>query len=335
MPSEHASAEVNPRAILEMATAFQRSRILLTAYELGLFTVLTDESQTSAEVAEALETDPRATDRLMNALVVLGLLEKRNGRFSNTPAGAELLVKGRPDYMAGLQHTVHLWETWSTMTDAVRRGRSSTRPEVNDRGDAWLRAFIAAMHYRARPQAPQIVAEIDLAGVSRVLDVGGGSGAFAMAFVRAATGISAVVFDLPNVLPLARSYIESEGFAAQVTVAAGDYLHDDLGSGFDLVFLSAIVHSNSEAENRRLIQKAAAALEPGGQVVVVDWIMNDERTEPAQGALFALNMLVGTEAGDTYTETEVRSWMTDAGLSRIVRKDAPVGTSLVIGRKAR
>jgi 2-polyprenyl-3-methyl-5-hydroxy-6-metoxy-1,4-benzoquinol methylase len=190
------------------------------------------------------------------------------------------------------------------------------------------------MHYRARGQAPQTVGVIDLEGVSRVLDVGGGSGAFSMAFVRAGTGISAVVFDLPAVVTLAKSYIESEGFAAQISVAPGDYLHDDLGAGFDLVFLSAIVHSNSDAENRLLIRKAASALEPGGRVVVSDWIMSDDRIQPIGGALFALNMLVGTEAGDTYTEAEIRSWMQDAGLSDISRTDTQAGPGLMIGRKA-
>lgn len=331
MSGEERETAAAARQILETATAFQRSRVLLTGYELGLFTVLTDEAKTSAEVAEALETDPRATDRLMNALVALGLLEKHDGRFSNTPAGAELLVRGRPGSMA-LGHTVDLWRTWSTMTEAVRRGRALPRPEVNDRGDGWLRSFIAAMHYRARQTAPQIIGVLDLAGVSRVLDVGGGSGIFSTAFVRAGMGISAVVFDLPNVVPLTKSYVESEGFSGRITTAPGDYLHDNLPGGFDLVFLSAIVHANSFDENRVLIRKAAGALGPGGQVVVVDWIMNEARTEPAVGALFALNMLVGTEAGDTFTEAEVRGWMEEAGLLAITRRDAPTGQGVMIGR---
>jgi SAM-dependent methyltransferase len=340
---EHMAAAA--RRIHDVAAAFQRSRVLLTAYELGLFTVLHDEVRTSAEVADALGTDPRATDRLMNALVALGLLEKREtadrqagpgalsaGGFANTPEGAALLVKGRPGYMA-LGHTGHLWATWSTLTDAVRRGRGVPRPEVGDRDGDWLRAFIAAMHYRGRQTAPGIVGLLDLSRVSRVLDVGGGSGVFSMAFVRAAAGISAVVFDLPSVLPLTRSYVEAEGFSGRVTTMAGDYLRDDLPAGFDLVFLSAVIHSNSASDNAALIRKAAGAVREGGQVVVVDWIMNEERTEPAMGALFALNMLVGTGAGDTYTEADVRAWMTAARLSGVTRHDAPAGQGVMVGRR--
>ncbi len=320
------------RPILEMANAFQRSRVLLTAYELGLFTVMNDVWRTSAEVAEALETEPRATDRLMNALTAIGLLEKREGRFANSQAAAAFLVKGRTSYMAGLGHTAHLWQTWSGLTAAVRQGTSVAGDEVNERGDEWLRAFIAAMHWRARQMADPIVALLDLDGVSRVLDVGGGSGAFSMAFVRAGAGIHAVVFDLPNVVPLTRNYFESAGYGAQISTVAGDYRRDDLPGGFNLVFLSAIIHANSVDENRRLLQKCSAAIEPGGQVVVLDQIVNEDRTAPPSAVMFALNMLVGTGGGDTYTESEVRAWMEEAGLANITRKDTAFNNTLIVGR---
>lgn len=323
----------SPQTIMEMASAFQRSRVLLTAHELDLFTVLGDGNVSSAEAARALGTDARATDRLMNALCAMGLLTKKDGRFSNGPLASRFLVKGKPDFLAGLMHMVHLWETWSTLTEAVRRGGSvvARAARVNERGEGWLRAFIAAMHWRACQHAPGVVGLLDLSGVSRVLDVGGGSGAYAMAFARAKAGIGAVVLDLPNVIPLTEEYLRQEGLSDRVGTVVGDYEVDALGSGFDLVFLSAIIHSNSPAQNRSLIRKAAEALGPHGQVVVQDFIVLEDRTGPPFAALFALNMLVGTEAGDTYTESEVRHWMEEAGLRRVVRKDTPFGTSLIIG----
>ncbi len=333
MTEKAATEGPTARPILEMANAFQRSRVLLTAYELGLFTVVNDEWKTSAEVAQALETEPRATDRLMNALTALGLLEKRDARFTNSPAAATFLVKGRPEYMAGLAHTAHLWQTWSGLTAAVRTGTGTAGDEVNERGDEWLRAFIGAMHWRAQQMADPIVRLLDLEGVSRVLDVGGGSGAFSMAFVRAGAGIHAVVFDLPNVVALTRNYVASAGYAAQISTITGDYRTDELPGGFDLVFLSAIVHANSFDENRRLIRKCANAVVPGGQVVVLDQIMNEDRTAPLPAAMFALNMLVGTGGGDTYTESEVRGWMEEVGLSNVTRKDTAFNNALVVGRK--
>ncbi len=235
MPVEppKASAAFTDR-IRTLATAYQGSRVLLTAAELGLFTVLQDEERSSDEVAEALATDPHATDRLMNALVALGLLEKRGGRFANTPDGRRLLVRGRPEYMANLAHSVHLWDTWTGLTGVVRSGTPAEPRSVGARGDDWLRAFIAAMHWRGGQAARAVLPLIDFDGVSRILDVGGGSGVFSMAFVRAIPGSVAVVFDLPTVVPLATSYIRTEGFEGRIEVVAGDYTTDELPGGFDL-----------------------------------------------------------------------------------------------------
>jgi ubiquinone/menaquinone biosynthesis C-methylase UbiE len=333
-PSPTTDNALSPEAILEMASAFQRSRVLLTACELDLFTVLGEARRSSAEVARALGTDERATDRLMNALCAIGLLQKSEGRFSNTPPAARFLVRGGPDFLANLGHIAHLWDTWSTLTQAVREGRSVQARPVKAHGAEWFRAFIAAMHWRATRHAPQVVASLDLGGVSRVLDVGGGSGAYAMAFARARGDIHAVVFDLPAVVPLAEEYIRHGGLADRVKTVAGDFEADPLGGAFDLAFLSAILHGNSAAQNRALLRKAAEALNPRGQLVVQDFIMAEDRTTPAFGALFALNMLVGTEAGDTYTESLVRGWMEEAGLGHVVRQDTAFGASLMIGRKA-
>jgi SAM-dependent methyltransferase len=283
-------------------------------------------------VAAAAGCDPRATDRLMNVLTALGLLEKRDGRFRNAPVAAANLVKGKPGYMAGFGHTNNVWRTWSGLTEAVRRGGPAESLEpIGGRGEEWLRAFIGAMHARARLTAGDVVGLLDLEGVHRVLDVGGGSGVYAMAFVRARRGITAVVFDLPEVVPLARGYIQAEALSAEVETAAGDYLRDSIGSGYDLVFLSAVIHSNAPEENRLLFRKAAGALLPGGRLVVQDFLMDEDRTGPLQAALFALNMLVGTPAGDTYTESEVRSWMTEAGFRDVTRIDTATGTNMMIG----
>jgi 2-polyprenyl-3-methyl-5-hydroxy-6-metoxy-1,4-benzoquinol methylase len=165
------------------------------------------------------------------------------------------------------------------------------------------------------------------------LDAGGDSGAYALAFVRAKKEIRAAVFDLPQVIPLTRKYLKKDGCLGKIKTISGDYTVGGLGRGFDLVFLSAIIHSNSYAENRALMRKCAEALNPQGQVVVQDFIMEESRINPVFGAIFALSMLVATEAGGTYTESEVRAWMKEAGLSEIKRKDIDFGTTLIIGRK--
>ena len=320
-----------PGAIRELAMGFQASRILLTAVELRLFSLIGHGGLTSAEVARRAASHPRATDRLLNALCAMQLLVKRDGRFWNTADGRKYLDDGSPDYAAGLGHTASMWHGWSGLTDAVREGRPALRAAINERGDAWLTPFIAAMHYRAAQQAPAVAALVGLDGVKRVLDVGGGSGAFAMAFAAKEPGLVAVVFDLPNVVPLTRRYIAEAGLTGRVTAAVGDYLVDPLPNGFDLVFLSAVVHSNSADQNAALIASCASALNPGGRVAVVDWVMDDDRVMPPSGAFFALNMLGATDRGDTFTEGEIRGWMENAGLAPGPRIDTGNGTSIVIG----
>jgi hypothetical protein len=322
----------SPQPLFELAAGFMRSRAFLTACQLELFTLLGDAGRGSEEVAKSLGADARATDRLMNALVALGLLTKRADRFANGPEAARFLVRGRPDFMGGLDHWAHLWDSWGTLTAAVRTGGSVLPRPVGERGAEWLEAFIAAMHWRACQHAPAVVAALDIAGVSRVLDVGGGSGAYAAAFVRAKPDLQAVVIDLPAVLPITARYVEDSGLAGRIRLVPGDYDRDPLGEDFDLVLLSAILHSNGPEANRALLAKVAAALRPAGQVVVQDFLVDDSRTGPTFGVLFALNMLVGTTAGDTYTEAEVRAWMAAAGLGEIRRQDMPFGTSLLVGR---
>ena len=174
---------LSPSTIMDSIYAFREARILLTAFELDLFSHLGNGFKSSEETAQLAETNPRSTDRLLNALCGSGFLIKKNGKFSNTPLTSHFLIKGKPNYLGGLMHQVSLWNTWSTLTEAVRKGSSVIVHDlIPSRKEDWLKAFIAAMHMRAIHQAPAIVQLIDLKGVHHVLDVGGGSGVFSMTF---------------------------------------------------------------------------------------------------------------------------------------------------------
>ena len=190
-----------------------------------------------------------------------------------------------------------------------------------------------AILYSLRQQAPQQLADIDLSGISSVLDVGGGSGAFSMEFVSRKPELEATVFDLPNVVPITQKFIEKEGFSNRIKTHTGDYTRDKLPKGFDLVFLSAIIHSNSLETNQELIIKCFNALNINGKIVIQDWIMNNDRTQPTSGAVFAINMLVGTEAGNCFTEREVAEMLTTAGFSNISRIEFESGLGQMTAQK--
>ena len=327
--------EINsPWEFMEMVNAFRISRIILTAHELNLFTLLKDGPLTSPVMAKAIGAKERATDLLMNALVPIWLLKKAGSQFSNSDFSTRFMIKGQPTYMGGVTHLGHLWKTWSTLTEAVKAGTSvAVKQPIGEREETWLEPFIAAMHSRGLQQAKEIAAVLDLSQTRQALDIGGGSGAFTFEFIRENPAIRGTIFDLPNVIPITRQYISHEGFDDSVTTLAGDYLKDKFGYDYDLVFVSAVLHINSPEENKLLINKCAEALNPGGQLVILDHIMTDDRTGPAVGAFFALNMLVGTEKGDTYTEKEIKSWMQSAGFKYIRRRDTPQGSNMMIGIK--
>lgn len=323
---------VTPESIRLIANSFQQSRALLTAVELEIFTIIDTHLLPSSEVAKKIGSDPRATDRLMNALASIGLLKKLHSKFYNSELSKKYLVKGKPDYMGNLHHTNHIWDSWSTLTESVRQG-TSVYKRIESKKENWREDFISAMDYRAQHEAKIISMMIDFYGVKRMLDIGGGSGAFSYQFLSINPQMSAVIFDLPEVIKITKKYGSESDTGDRVQYLEGNYLTDDFGNDYDMIFLSAIVHINSYDQNKDLIARCAAALNPGGQIIIRDFIMAEDRTEPATGAFFALNMLVATECGDTFTEQEMTEWFNNAGITDIVKKETSFGSHLLIGKK--
>ncbi|MHC4606566.1 MAG: methyltransferase [Planctomycetota bacterium] len=317
---------LTPERLLGMADGYRASRILLTAHELGIFAALGLGSHPSAKIAAQLRTDPRATDRLMNALAALHILVKKDGAFSNGSEARAFLLPGSPGHLGGLDHTARLWKAWGTMTEAVRAG---TR--VQDTSAARdAESFIGAMQWRAKPLAERFAKRIDLTGVKKILDVGGGSGVFAIVLACERDDLRATVLDLPDVVPIAERYIKQAGLSGRVDTLVGDLTKDAFPPGNDLIILSAILHMLPPDANRDLLVRAAAALNPGGRVAVREFLLEEDRTAPPRAALFALNMLVNTEAGDAYTAGEITAWMQAAGLGEV---EVDGAESLVIGKK--
>ncbi len=318
-----------PDDLMQTIRAFQESRTLLTAIELDLFTHV-GGGASAAEMAFRMKTDLRATEMLLNALVAMNVIEKRDGMYRNTPVAAEHLTASGA--RMALMHHVNLWMRWSTLTECVRQGGSVTLEIPESRDPGWTEAFIAAMHYNAQARAPEVVRAVDASKVRRMLDVGGGSGAYSIAFAHANPELEADLLDLPPVTPIASRHVAAAGLAGRVRVRAGDLKHDYLGAGYDLVFVSAICHMLSPDENRRLLARCAGALAAGGRLVIQDFVLNPDKTSPRNAALFSLNMLVATERGASYSEPEYRAWLKEAMLRGIKRVDL-TGSTLMIGTK--
>lgn len=318
-----------PENLNQLIRGFMPSRCLLTALELDLFTAVGDGA--SAEQAGArIDASTRATAMLLNALVALGLLSKSGDTYKNTPESGRFFVQGSKDnHRNGLLHNANIWHRWSTLTEAVRRGGSM--PIDRARTPEWTKDFIAGMQHHAKDRAPHVVNALGTANVRRILDLGGGSGIYSIAFAQANPEVKCEILDLPDVVPLTSEYVNRAGVQSQVSIRAGDMLHDDFGSGYDIVMLNAICHMFSEEQNRHIFRRARAALAPNGRLVVQDFILNPDKTGPLHAVLFSINMLVGTESGASYSEQEYIDWMRGAGLADVRRIKLPGPGDLIVG----
>ncbi len=318
-----------PDHLDQMIRGYMPSRCILTALELDIFTAVGDGAN-AEQIGARINANARAAGMLLNALVALGLLSKSGDDYRNTPESARFFVQGSKDNQRnGLLHTANIWHRWSTLTVAVRSG---TRVFI-DRDDTpeWTRNFIAGMQRHAKDRAPLVVKALGTAGVRRILDLGGGSGAYSIAFAKACPDVQCEILDIPEVVPLTTEYVSQAGVLAQVGLRAGDMLQDDFGAGYDIIMLNAICHMFSEEQNRDIFCRAHKALAPNGRLVVQDFILNPDKTGPQQAALFSLNMLVNTGAGASYSELEYADWMKAAGFTEVCRINLPGPSSLMVG----
>jgi (2Fe-2S) ferredoxin len=327
------AAGVLPDDLNQLLRGYMDSRALLTALELDIFTAV-GNGATAPEVAGKISAPPRSTEMLLNALVSMGMLAKQQGVFSNTLPTARYFAEGSKDNARpGLLHTANIWHRWSTLTDCVRAGTSVSRREGAARDAGWTRSFIAAMDRIAQERAPLVLRAVGTVGVARLLDVGGGSAAYSIAFARADEKLHATVFDLPDVLPISRGHINAAGLGQRIDTRAGDLRRDEFGSGFNLVLVSAICHMLGPEENQDLFRRCFAALAPQGRLVMQDFILQADKTGPKQAALFALNMLVGTPSGSTYSSDEYTAWMREAGFQDVRHIPLPGPSSLMLGTR--
>lgn len=306
----------SPEQILKLSRDFMECRILLTGAELNLFTSLGRKKQTAAELSERMGLAPRALTMLLDALAALGLLEKEGEVYSCGDNVARYLSEDSPvSVLPMVLHAVSLWERWSCLTEIVKGApcapeRPFSRPDE-------LRAFIGAMHVVAAPLAADIIRAVEPGRAKKLLDVGGASGTYTIAFLEISPGMRATIFDRPPVIAMARERLGAMGLLDRVNLVAGDFYTDELPSGHDLAFVSAIIHQNSPGQNNELYRKIFRALDEGGRIVIRDHVMSADRTHPGNGAIFAINMLVGTEGGGTYTFEEIKDGLRAAGFRDI------------------
>jgi ubiquinone/menaquinone biosynthesis C-methylase UbiE len=321
--------------IMEEARLYFKSRVILTAAELDVFTALDEAPASASRLSGITGADVRSLTRLLDCATALGLLEKDGELYRLTEASRFLSAKHPGSVLPMVLHMNTIWDNWSRLTECVRAGTNrALKPVVNAMTDEERKSFIGAMHVAGRKLSQEIARAFDLTGFKKLIDIGGGSGTYAIAFLEQAPHLQAVVFDFESVIEMARERLGDEGLLDRVELAAGDFYEDKIPEGCDLALLSAIVHQNSPDENVALYRKIHEALEPGGALLIRDHVMDETRTRPPAGAVFALNMLVNTPAGDTYTFAEMKETLEKAGFERVKQiKSGERMDSLVVAHK--
>ncbi len=330
---------MDARARLDQISAgYQDAIILLAANHLGVFAGLAHGPRQAGDLAEDLRLDTRALDLVLHALAAAGVLERRDdGGFRLPPEMAAFLdPAGSQPMVSILDHHHHLLDRWAGLADVVRTGRPAATQE---RGGAELRAFICGMKDISRRSSVEVAQTLPELGQCRsVLDLGGGPGTAAITFCRQWPHMTAMVFDLPEVAAIAQAEVDAAGFTDRVLVKAGDFHTDEFlrpgEAPFEAVYVSNIIHSLDPDETRALLAKSVGALAPGGLLVVKEFFLDDTRTSPAQAARFAVNMLVGTPGGKSYTWTETEAMLRDLGVKNCRRLPVAVASGLLVGRSS-
>jgi SAM-dependent methyltransferase len=326
--------------IMSMIRGFQVAKMLMVAVDLGVFDFLA-EPKSAVQTAAWLKADPRATGIFLNGLAALGLVDKGVDYFKNSDLASRYLVRDSENYRGAIvTHIEHTWDRgWNDLKETVLAGHP---PEVEtekwvdgrpERDEDSVRAFIWGMHAIARDLAPKVAAMLDLKAVRRLLDLGGGPATYAITFAQANPELKATVFDLPMPIEIARENIAKNGLTDRVDTLAGNFLQDDIGTGYDFIWVSQILHSHDEEQSQFIIAKAVAALNPGGALAIQDFYLNSDGASPTGAAMFGVHMLAVTPRGRAYTHTEVAEWMQAAGLAAPEFIQSGMDASILIAKK--
>lgn len=331
------TTELTIPGLLQLSGGYWAACALHAGVRLDLFTALSAGALTADAVAADRSLDPRATAMLLDALSAMGLLVKKGNEYADTEFALKYLAQTSPGYLGYIiQHHHHLMSGWAELHTAVQTG-GPIRERVSHADNETAReSFLMGMFNLANLQAPRITPAIDLAARRRLLDLGGGPGTYALHFCSHNPQLTAVIYDLPTTRSFAEKTIKRFGLVDRVTFTSGDYHGDPVPTGFDVAWLSHILHSDGPDACAAVLRKGAAALEPGGLLLVQEFILNDAKDGPPFPALFSLNMLLGTPAGQAYAEGELVAMMTAAGLQDVRRLPLELanGAGIMSGVKA-
>ena len=330
---------VTPERLMELSFAYAPPLIISAGVSNKVFDSLENGAKTSPEVAEKTGASPRALRILMNALVGLDLLKKdRQEKYSLTPESAAFLVSTKLGTHAGFFGTIapEIISRWLRLSDIVREGRPAVAVNQELEGTEFFTQLVERIIPMSYPPAKKLGDHLKLAKAKndlRVLDLAAGSGIWGIALAQKSPRVRVTAVDWAGMIPTTKRITKQFGVGDRFKYVEGDILKANFGSGYDIATLGHILHSEGEERSRDLLKKTFRALKSGGTIAIAEWLVNDDRTKPLPSLMFAVQMLVNTEKGDTFSFNQIKTWLEEAGFKKVRKLEAPGPSPLVLATK--
>jgi precorrin-6B methylase 2 len=330
--------KVTPERIMQFAWGYAPPLIIQAAVRHGVFDHLDTGPKTLEEMSVLTGASIRGLRAIMDALTGLSLLAKSDGRYSLTPESGAFLVSAKPSSYSGFfAHMSDLIPRWLNLSEVVQTGRSEFQVNQESEGAGFFADFVNALFPMSYPVTQVLAGALGIDAAQQpvsVLDLAAGSGVWGIGLAKRSPMVKVTAVDWPGVLEITRANAERHGLGPRFTFVPGDLSAADFGSGHHVATLGHILHSEGEQRSRALLKKTADAMAPGGTIAIAEFLVDEDRASATGGLLFAVNMLVATENGGTFSFSEIASWLAEAGFADARTLDAPGPSPLILATKA-
>jgi ubiquinone/menaquinone biosynthesis C-methylase UbiE len=330
--------EVTPKRIMELAWGYAPTLVIEAAIRHGVFDALDRKPATLKQLATETAVSERGLRAILNVLVSLNLLEREGDNYLLAPESARFLVSSKPGYYGMFFGHIsdQLLPKWLELNEIVKTGKPANKVNQQTEGAAFFAEFVESLFPISFPAATALGEHLGVAKATSplsVLDIGAGSGVWGIALAKQSPHVRVRAVDWPEVLEVTKRVAAKHGVSDRLTTAQGDFFEADFGTGHQIATIGHILHSEGAERSRRLLKKVFSALAPGGTISIQEFVPNDQRTGPPTALIFAVNMLVNTEAGDTFTFEEMSSWLYEAGFVNPRLLDVPSVSPLVLANR--
>ena len=332
------NSKLTPQRLMQLSFGYAPPLIVEAAVKYHLFDLLGGSAKTAEQLAREARISVRGVTAICNALVGLRLLARNRDRYSLTPESAAFLVSCKPGYHGEFFRHVstQLIPKWLALDNAVRTGRPAAAVNSEKKGTAFFAEFVESIFPLSYSAARALGEHLGIPKAGKpvsVLDLAAGSGVWGIALAEQSPQVHITAVDWPAVLAVTEKIARRHGVGRRLTVVPGDLLKARFGKDHQVATLGHILHSEGRARSRELLKKTFEALAPGGTIAIMEFLVNDDRTDPLVGLLFAVNMLVNTEEGDTFSFEEISGWLREAGFTKPRLLKVPAISPLVLATK--